>query len=80
MRMRHLWPFRLYNILSHYLINGTTVEKETLLDTKCVFQFSRQLLSETFRILRRNKGDIIKKNYVGFNVKYPLFLSDCNET
>jgi hypothetical protein len=35
---RHLLPARLYNILPHYLINGTILEKkEALLNTKCVF-------------------------------------------
>jgi hypothetical protein len=33
----------------------------TLLDTKCVFCFSLQPLSETFFILRRIESDIIKK-------------------
>jgi len=40
----HLWPALLYNIFPHYLINGTIFEKK-LLNTKCVFWFSLQLLS-----------------------------------
>jgi len=42
-----------------------------------VFWFSLQLLSETFLILRRNERDI---KYIYIHIKYPLFLSDFNET
>jgi len=41
-----------------YLINGT-IFGENLLNTKCVFGFYLQLLSETLLILRRNERDII---------------------
>ena len=61
MRMRHIviyGPARLYNIFPHYLINGKIFQKE-LLNTKCVFWFSLQLLSETFLILGRTERDII---------------------
>jgi len=37
-------------------------------------------LSETFLILTRTERDMIKKTYIGLTAKYPLFLSDCNET
>ena len=57
-----LCPAPLYNIFPHYLINGTIFEKK-LLNTKCVFWFSLQLLSETFLILRRNERDMIKNVY-----------------
>jgi hypothetical protein len=40
--------------------------------TKCVVWFSLQLPYETFLILRRMN--------IGIHVKYPLFLSDFNET
>jgi hypothetical protein len=63
----HLWPVRLYNILPHYLINGQIFGgKKKLWNTKCVFWFPLQLLSETLLILR-------------IRVKYPLLLSDFNE-
>ena len=52
---------------------------EKILNTKCVFWFRLQSLSETFLILRRNEKDTIKK-YIGLNVKHPLLLSDFNET
>ena len=42
----------LHDIFRHYLINGTIFGK-TLLNIKCVFWFSLQLLSKTFLILRR---------------------------
>jgi len=47
--------------------------EEKLLNIKCVFRVSLQLLSETFLIVRRNERDMIE------NVKHPLFLSDFNE-
>jgi hypothetical protein len=38
-------------------------------------------LSETFLILRRTEGDMIKNVlYISLCVKHPLFLSDFNET
>jgi hypothetical protein len=50
----HLCPVRFYNIFPHYLINGTIFGKtKMLLDTKCVFWFSLQLLPETFLVLRK---------------------------
>ena len=47
---------------SIYLINGKIFGKK-LLNTKCVFWFSLQLLSETFLILRRNERDMISNVY-----------------
>jgi hypothetical protein len=44
-----------------------------------MFWFSLQILSETFLILGRTERDMIKM-YIGLHVKYPLFLSDFNET
>ena len=55
----HLWSDPLYNIFPHYLTNGTILEKKSL-NTKCVFWFSVQLLSETFLILKRTERDVIK--------------------
>ena len=60
----YLWPAQLYDIFPHYLINVTIFEKKKrLLNIKCVFYFSLQLLSETFLILRRNERDMIKNVY-----------------
>ena len=49
-----------------------------LLNTKCVFWFSPQLLSETFLILRRIHRHVFI--CIGLHLKYPLFLSDFVET
>jgi len=54
----HLWPVRLYQIFPCYLINGTISEKEELLNTKNVFLFSPQILSEPFLILRKTESDM----------------------
>jgi hypothetical protein len=40
---------QLHHIFPHYLINGKVLRK-TLLNIKCVFLFSLQILSETFLI------------------------------
>ena len=61
----------------HYLTNGT-IFGGGLLNIKSVFEFSLQLLSETFLILKRNERDIIRK-FIDLHVNYPLLLSDFNE-
>jgi len=43
-----------------------------------MLRFSPQLLSEKFLIPKRIQRDII--TYNDFHVKYPLFLSDFNQT
>jgi hypothetical protein len=43
-----------------------------LLNTKCVFGFSLQRLSETFLILRRNKRDMTKM-YIGLHAKHRCY-------
>jgi len=73
----HLWPAPLYRIFPHYLIYGTIFENK-LLNIKCGFWFSLQILSETFLVLRRTKRDMIKNVYWS-SCKVP-FLSDLNET
>ena len=45
----------------------------------CVFLFSTTL-SVTFLILRRTERDMITKIDIGLHAKYPLFLSDFNDT
>jgi hypothetical protein len=55
----------------HYYINGTIFGK-TLLNIKCVFWFSLQLLSETFLILRIIQRDIIKSEHASL-CKVPVF-------
>jgi len=53
----HLWPAPLC-IFPHYLVNGTILGM--LLNIKYMFQFSLQLLSEKFFILRGTERNIIK--------------------
>jgi hypothetical protein len=59
----HLWHVRLYNILPHYLKNGTVFGKK-LLNIKCVIWFSLKLLSDTFLILRRNQWCVCACIYI----------------
>jgi hypothetical protein len=73
-----LWPTRLGNIFSHYLINGTIFEKKNTEHKMCVLIFSTRY-SVTFLILRITKRDMIKM-FVGLHLKYLLFFSDFNET
>jgi hypothetical protein len=54
----HLWPFRLYNIILHYLINGTIFEKKVTEHKTCVLILSA-ILSETILILKINERDMI---------------------
>ena len=44
----------------HYLINGTILGEKKILNSKCVFRFCLQLLSETFFNLRRTERDVIE--------------------
>jgi hypothetical protein len=60
----------------HNLIKGT-IYGNTLLNTKFVFWFSLQLLSETFLILRGTERDMVKI-YFGLHLKYSLFVSGYN--
>jgi hypothetical protein len=87
MRMHHIVICGLPRLtIFFHIISQTAQLKKKLLNTKCVFWFSLQILSETFIILRRNERDMIKNVHwtsctVPFIlVQYPLFLSDFNET
>ena len=79
----HLWHVRLYYIYIFFffaLSHKGTIFEGKLLNIKCMFWFSLQLLSETCLILRRTERDMIEKIYNGLRVKYPIFLSDYNAT
>jgi hypothetical protein len=73
MSMRHIvmWSAPLYNIFPHHLISSTILEKR-LPNTKCVFLFSLQRLSETFLILKRTERDMIKKKAYSFSLLHIL--------
>jgi hypothetical protein len=71
----HLWPAWLYNIFSHYLINGTLFGGG-ILNINFVFRFSLQLLSETFFFVERSERDMI----MNVHVKYLLLWTDFNKT
>ena len=68
----HLCPLPLYNIFSHYLINGKIFEKLYWIH-KSVFWFPLQHLSETFLILRRTERDMIK-DVLWSSCKVPVIL------
>jgi hypothetical protein len=58
-------PVRLYNIGPQYLINGRNFffgEGEVIEHKMCVLTLSI-ILPETFLIVRRNEGDMIKNVY-----------------
>jgi hypothetical protein len=76
----NLWSTRLYNIFPHYLINCTIFEGGgDLLNRKCVFWFSLQLLSETFLILERTERDM-NKNVHWSSFKVTVILVRLYET
>jgi len=54
----HLWPVRLYHIF-FTLSHKRHVFREKVLDTKCLFWFSPQPLSETFLIVRKTERAVI---------------------
>ena len=64
--------------LQHFSTLFHKMNDYKILDMKLCCDFSLQLLSSTFLILRRIQGDI--KMYIVLRVKYPLFFSDFNET
>jgi hypothetical protein len=49
----HLWPVRFSHTFPYYITKGTILwGEEEIIEQKCVFRFSLQLLSKTFTILR----------------------------
>jgi len=60
----HLWSVTLYYISTYYLINGKIFgKKKELFNTKLVFWFYLQLLSETFLILTLDDGLLARSQY-----------------
>jgi hypothetical protein len=74
----HLWPVRLYHIFPHYLINGTILGKNIIEHEMYVLIFSTSFVWKKFHS-KKNSATHYHK-YRGLHVKYPLFLSDFNET
>ena len=70
----HLRSVRLCSIFLHYLINGTIFGK-MILNIKCVFWFSLQILSEMFLTLRFIQRDVLTSS-----CKVPVILIIFNET
>jgi hypothetical protein len=68
----HLRPLWLHHIFRHYLINGTILGKK-LLNIKCVFWFSLQIVFKIFLILRKTRGDIVI-NVKTSSCKAPIIL------
>ena len=68
----HPQPVWLYHVFPQYLIN-CMIFRKMLLNTKCVFWFSVQLLSETFLMLCRTERDIVI-SVVGFSCKVHVVL------
>jgi hypothetical protein len=75
-RMRHIvchmWAVWLCHIFPYYLIDGTILGK-ILLNIKCRFLLSVQILSEIFLILRRIERDVII-NLITSACKVPVIL------
>ena len=62
------------------IISQMALFSKKVINTKCLFQFSLQLLPEMFLILGIIQRDTVKR-YIGLHVhRYLLFLLDCNET
>ena len=75
----HLRLARLWNIFPHYLINSTILDKKVVQKEMCVAIFSTTFVWNIFNSKKKwARKD--KKMYIGLHVKYPLCLSDFNET
>ena len=82
MRMRNIvirGPYGYTIFFPHYLTNGTIFGGggEKLLNIKCVFWFTLQMVHETFLILRRLRRNII--NVHRSSCKVPAVLLDLHE-
>jgi hypothetical protein len=71
--MRMLWPTRLDNIFSPYLISGMIFGGGKGFNRKYVFRLSLQVLPETFLIIGTVERDMIK-NVNWSSCKVPVIL------
>jgi hypothetical protein len=75
----HLWSVWLYHAFPYYLIYGKTFWKKTY-NTKCMFWFPLQRMSETFLILLRTKRGIMINLYRPWcEVLYLFILLEFNQ-
>ena len=75
----HLWPVRLYNILPHYLINGTVFEKVNIIEYKMCASILSKHFVWTFLVLRIIERNINKNVHRSLcNVLVVFFLSEFN--
>jgi hypothetical protein len=70
----------LHSTIFFHIITQTTRFLKKLFDREWELRFSIKPLSVTLLILWNFEPDVIINMYIGFYIKYPLFLSDYNES
>jgi len=78
MRRIVLWFDHRYRSFPCYLFSGTIFENVT--EHKMCALICSTIVSEKFILFGRIDLNTIKKTFIGLHVKYPLFLSEFNET
>jgi hypothetical protein len=73
-----LWPVCMYHIIPHYLITGTISEKKNT-EHKMCFDFLYTFYLKHFSFLHEF-SEMLSEIYIRLHVKYPLSLSDFNQT
>ena len=67
-------------VLFQYYLRKGTIFGQSLFSIKCVFSLFVQRLSGNISCSTNKWARCDQKMYIGLHVKYPLFLSDFNET
>ena len=75
----HLCPLWLHHIFRLYLVNGTIFWKKVIERKMCVLVFSTTFVSNISHS-KKNSARYCHKCTKHFHVKYPLILTDFNET
>jgi hypothetical protein len=75
----HLWPVWLYHIFPHNLIKGTIFARKVIEHKTCFSIFFYNSYLKYFSFCEEFP-DILPYIYIRLHVKYPIFLSDFNET